>query len=88
MASQSSTHTHDSSAAPETGEKRRLMETDIDPSGELSPNRTGETEDTGTGRQANNQPPENRENPTRSDNRNTGDGEDETAPKQGQEELG
>ena len=86
MASLESAPKHDSPAGPETAEKRRLTETDIDPSGELTPNRSGETEDPGVGRQVNNQPPENRESPTRSDNVNPGNSEDETAPKQGQEE--
>ena len=68
-------------------QKRRLKETDIDPSGELS-DRTGETEDTnsGTGSRIDNQPAENRENPTRSENRESGNRESENGPGPGHEE--
>ena len=43
-------------------QKRRLKETDIDPSGELTSDRTGETEGTGsgTGGRTDNQPAEHR----------------------------
>lgn len=75
------------SSGPETEKKRRLTETDIDPSGELTSNQTGETEDTGAGRRADNQPAENRENPTRSEgSREGGNRESENAPKAGHEE--
>jgi hypothetical protein len=67
-------------------EKRRLKETDIDPSGELSSDRTGETENPGTGRQGSNQPAENREDPTPSDGRPSEDRESENAPQPGHEE--
>ena len=63
-------------------QKRRLKETDIDPSGELSSDHTGETEGTGseTGSRTDNQPAENRENPTRSENRESGNRDSENAP--------
>jgi len=69
-------------------QKRRLKETDIDPSGELTSDRTGETEDTGsgTGKRTDNQPAENRENPTRSENRESGNRDSENAPAPGHEE--
>jgi hypothetical protein len=68
--------------------KRRLKETDIDPSGELTSDRTGETEGTGpgTGSRTDNQPPENRESPTRSENRESGNRDSENAPAPGHEE--
>ncbi|HEX4536123.1 MAG TPA: hypothetical protein VH140_04165 [Candidatus Acidoferrum sp.] len=69
-------------------QKRRLKETDIDPSGELTSDRTGETEGTGpgTGSRTDNQPAENRENPTRSENRESGNRDIENAPPSGHEE--
>jgi len=67
-------------------QKRRLKETDIDPSGELTSDRTGETEDTGTGNRTDNQPAENRENPTRSEKRESGNRDSENAPAPGHEE--
>ena len=69
-------------------QKRRLKETDIDPSGELTSDRTGETEGTGsgTGSRTDNQPPENRENPTRSETRESGNRDSENAPAPGHEE--
>ena len=69
-------------------QKRRLKETDIDPSGELISDRTGETEGTGsgTGSRTDNQPAENRESPTRSENRESGNRDSENAPALGHEE--
>jgi hypothetical protein len=69
-------------------QKRRLVETDIDPSGELTSDRTGETEGpgSGTGNRTDNQPAENRENPTRSENRESGNRDSENAPAPGHEE--
>ena len=69
-------------------QKRRLVETDIDPSGELTSDRTGETEGTGsgTGSRTDNQPAENRENPARSENRESGNRDSENAPALGHEE--
>lgn len=69
-------------------QKRRLKETDIDPSGELTSDRTGETEGTGprTGSRTDNQPAENRENPTRSENRESRNRDGENAPAPGHEE--
>jgi hypothetical protein len=71
---------------PESEKKRRLTETDVDPSGDLSSDQSGETEDPGTGGRADNQPAENRESPTRSDNREDGNRDSENAPKPGHEE--
>jgi hypothetical protein len=88
MASQGSAPKPDSSAdssnGPQTEKNRRLTETDIDPSGDVTSDRTGETEDAGTGRHEDNQPAEDRENPTRSDN--TGNRDTENAPRPGHEE--
>jgi len=69
-------------------QRRRLKETDIDPSGELTSDRTGETEDTnsGTGSRTDNQPAENREYPTRSENLESGNRDSENAPAPGHEE--
>lgn len=69
-------------------QKRRLKETDIDPSGELSSDYTGETEGSGAGTasRTDNQPPENRENPARSENRGSGNRDSENAPAPGHEE--
>jgi hypothetical protein len=69
-------------------QKRRLKETDIDPSGELTSDRTGETEGTnsGTGGRTDNQPAENRESPTRSENRESENRDSENAPAPGHEE--
>ncbi len=74
------------SGGPESGKKRRLAETDVDPSGDLTSDQSGETEDPGTGRRTDNQPAENRENPARSDNRDAGNRDSENAPKPGHEE--
>jgi hypothetical protein len=71
---------------PESEKKRRLTETDVDPSGDLSSDRSGETEDPGSGGRADNQPAENRENPTRSANNDGGNRDSENAPKPGHEE--
>ena len=68
--------------------KRRLKDTDIAPNGELTSDSTGETEGTGseTGSRTDNQPAENRENPTRSENRESGNRDSENAPAPGHEE--
>lgn len=71
---------------PESEKNRRLTETDVDPSGDLTSDRSGETEDPGTGRRGANQPAENRETPARSDNRENGNRDGENAPKPGHEE--
>lgn len=74
------------SLPPETEKKRRLTETDVDPSGELTSEQTGETEDTATGRRADNQPAESRENPTRSQgSRESGNRDSENPPEAGHE---
>jgi len=67
-------------------DKRRLKEMDIDPAGELTSDRAGETENAGDSRQGSNQPAENREDPTRSDNRQTENRDNENAPNPGHEE--
>jgi hypothetical protein len=69
-------------------QKRHLKETDIDPSGELTSDHTGETEGTGsgTGSRTDNQPAENRENSTRSENHESGNRDSENAPAPGHEE--
>ncbi len=67
-------------------EKRRLKEMDIDPAGELTSDRTGETENPGDSRKGSNQPAENPEDPTRSDNRQTENRDNENVPKPGHEE--
>jgi hypothetical protein len=69
-------------------QNRRLKETDIDPSGELTSDRTGETEGTGSGpgSRTDNQPAENRESPTPSENRESGNRDSENAPALGHEE--
>jgi hypothetical protein len=71
---------------PESEKKRRLTETDVDPSGDLTSDQPGETEDPGTGRRGDNQPAENRENPTRSSDNDGGNRDSENAPKPGHEE--
>jgi hypothetical protein len=71
---------------PGSEKKRRLVETDVDPSGDLPSDRSGDTEDPGTGGRADNQPAESRENPTRSDNFEDGNRDSENAPKPGHEE--
>lgn len=73
-------------AGPESEKKRRLAETDVDPSGDFTSNRSGETEEPGDDRRGDNQPAENRENPERSDNREAGNRDSESAPKPGHEE--
>ena len=69
-------------------EKRRLKEADIDPSGEVTHDNTGETENVVTGRDHDNQPSENRENPTRGESERSGtpDRDSETLPKRGEQE--
>jgi hypothetical protein len=86
MPSQGAPPSSTSSAGPETETKRRLTETDVDPSGDLTSSQTGETENPGTGRRSDNQPPENRENPSRTDNAEGGNRDSENAPKPGHEE--
>jgi hypothetical protein len=71
---------------PESEKKRRLTETDIDPGGDLTTDRSGETEDPGTGGRADNQPAESRENPARSSDNDGGNRDSESAPKPGHEE--
>ena len=66
---------------PESEKKRRLTETDVDPSGDLTSGRSGDTE----GRRGDNQPAENRENPARSSDNDGGNRDSENAPKPGQE---
>jgi len=72
----------------EPDQKRRLKETDIDPSGEFTSDRIGETEGTDSGAESrtDNQPAENRESPTRSENRESGNRDNENAPAPGHEE--
>lgn len=74
------------SGGPESEKKRRLAETDVDPSGDFTSDRPEETEDPGTGGRADNQPAESRENPTRSGDREDGNRDSENAPKPGHEE--
>jgi hypothetical protein len=85
-ASSGASGTSSALGGPESEKKRRLAETDVDPSGDFTPDRSGETEDPGTGRRADNQPTENRETPARSDNREDGNRDSENAPKSGHEE--
>jgi hypothetical protein len=74
------------SSGPETEKKRRLTETDVDPSGDLGSG-PGDTEDAGAGRRRDNQPAENRENATRSEGSGNNARQDsENAPKAGEEE--
>lgn len=73
-------------SGPESEKKRRLTETDVDPGGDLSSDRSGETENSGTVGRADNQPAESRENPSRSGNREDGNRDSENAPKPGHEE--
>lgn len=84
MASQGSAAKPESAKEPETEKKRRLTETDVDPGGDVTSDRTGETEDAGTGRREDNQPAEIRENPDRSNN--TGNRDTENAPAPGHQE--
>lgn len=55
----------DSANGHGTEAKRRMLETDIDPSGDATSG-SGQTEEANTGRQSDNQPPESRENPAKS----------------------
>jgi hypothetical protein len=66
--------------------KRKLKEADIDPSGELTADRTGETESDGSDVRGNNQPRESVESPSRSQNRAGRDRDSEKPPKTGHEE--
>lgn len=86
MGSRRSAASSSASAGPESQKKQLLAETDVDPSGDFTSDRSGETEDPGTGRRADNQPVENRENPARSGNRDEGNRDSENAPKPGHEE--
>ena len=74
----------DSTVGPEKEKQRRLTETDVDPSGDVTSENSGQTEDPGTGRRVDNQPAENHEDPSR--DRDTGDRDSENAPKPGHEE--
>jgi hypothetical protein len=69
---------------PEKEKQRRLTETDVDPSGDVTSENSGQTEDPGTGRRVDNQPAENHEDPSR--DRDTGNRDSENAPKPGHEE--
>lgn len=69
---------------PEKEKQRRLTETDIDPSGDVTSEHSGQTEETGAGRRVDNQPAENHEDPSR--DRDTGNRDSENAPKPGHEE--
>jgi hypothetical protein len=69
---------------PEKEKQRRLTETDIDPSGDVTSENSGQTEDPGTGRGVDNQSAENHEDPSR--DRDTSDRDSENAPKPGHEE--
>jgi hypothetical protein len=73
-------------AGPESEKKRRLAETDVEPSGDFTSDQSGETENPGTGRRADNQPAENRETPARSDNGEDVNRDSENAPTPGHEE--
>jgi hypothetical protein len=75
-----------SSSGPGTERQRRLTETDVDPSGDLASDKSGETDDAGTGRPGDNQPAESHENPSRSENHQTEGRDSENAPKPGHEE--
>ncbi|MDP9338952.1 MAG: hypothetical protein M3P45_08795 [Acidobacteriota bacterium] len=74
----------DSTAGPEKEKQRRLTETDVDPSGDVSSENSGQTEDPGAGRLVDNQPAENHEDPPRDPD--TGNRDSENAPKLGHEE--
>ncbi|MEQ1353776.1 MAG: hypothetical protein ABLT11_07145 [Candidatus Acidiferrum sp.] len=63
-----------------------MTETDVDPGGDLTSDRSGDTEDPGTGRRGDNQPAENRESLTRSSDSDRGNRDSENAPKPGHEE--
>lgn len=78
--------TRKSSQDPETEKKRRLKETDIDPSGDVSTEYGGQTEEVGNASRVDNQPAENREAPTRSENRETTGHDSENPPQPGHEE--
>jgi hypothetical protein len=71
---------------PESEKQRRTTETDVDPGGDLTTDRSGETEDPGTVGRADNQPAESRETPTRSSDNGGGNRDSENAPKPGHEE--
>jgi hypothetical protein len=73
-------------SGPETEKKRRLTETDVDPAGDLTSTDSGETENPGTRRSSDNQPAESHENPSRSDDRGSGNRDTENEPKPGHEE--
>jgi hypothetical protein len=73
-------------SGPGTERQRRLTETDVDPSGDLIADKSGETEDSVTGRRGDNQAAESHENPSRSANHQTEDRDSENVPKPGHEE--
>ena len=75
---------HDSTAGPEKEKQRRLTETDVDPSGDVTSENSGQTEEPGAGRRVDNQPAENHEDPSR--DRDTPNRDSENAPKPGREE--
>jgi hypothetical protein len=67
---------------PETEKQRRLAETDIDPSADVTSDNSGQTEE--PGRRSGNQPAENHEDPSR--DRDAGNRDSENAPKPGHQE--
>ncbi len=69
---------------PDKDKQRRLAETDIDPSGDVSSDNSGQTEEPGGGRRSDNQPAENHEEPSR--DRDAGNRDSENAPKPAHEE--
>jgi hypothetical protein len=73
-------------SGPEAEKKRRLAETDVDPSGDVTSDSSssGETESVNSGNR-DNQPAESHENPTR-DRDSGGNRDSENLPKAGQEE--
>ena len=67
--------------------QRRLTETDMDPEWRVDfRSNPARRKMPGTGRRADNQPAENHENPSRSENRDSGNRDSENAPKPGHEE--
>lgn len=72
--------------ASDPATKRKLKEADIDPSGELTADRTGETESDRSDVRGNNQPRESAESPSRSQNREGRHDDSEKPPNAGHEE--
>ena len=68
----------------ENEKQRRLTETDVDPSGDVTSENSGQTEEPAAGRRVDNQPAENHEDPSR--DRDTPNRDSENAPKPGREE--